>query len=69
MINRRILIASALSALAGPLPGRKASAQGAMTKITAYAFSFPDRQRVHAGVIGPCGLVAPCPKDGWSFRI
>jgi glutathione peroxidase len=41
MINRRILIASALSALASPLPGRKACAQGAMTKMTAYAFSFP----------------------------
>ena len=41
MINRRILIASALSALASPVPGRKVSAQGAMTKMTAYAFSFP----------------------------
>jgi glutathione peroxidase len=41
MIDRRILIASALSALASPLPSRKASAQSAMTKITAYAFSFP----------------------------
>jgi glutathione peroxidase len=41
MINRRILIASALSALASPLPGPKASAQGAMTKMTACAFSFP----------------------------
>jgi glutathione peroxidase len=41
MTNRRIVIAWALSVLADPLAGRKASAQGAMTKITAYAFSFP----------------------------
>ena len=32
MTNRRIVIAGALSVLADPLAGRKASAHGAMTK-------------------------------------
>jgi glutathione peroxidase len=41
MIDRRIILASALAALTGPAWTRTAHAQAAMTGITAYAFSFP----------------------------
>ncbi len=41
MINRRTILAAALAAVAGPLAARTARAQGAMSRITAYAFSFP----------------------------
>ncbi len=41
MIDRRTILVSSLAALTGPLWTRTASAQAAMTRITAYAFSFP----------------------------
>jgi len=41
MINRRTLFTAALAAVAGPLATRAARAQAAMSRITAYAFSFP----------------------------
>ena len=41
MINRRTMITAALAATAGPLSARTAFAQTAMSRITAYAFSFP----------------------------
>ncbi|MFB9261992.1 glutathione peroxidase [Bradyrhizobium erythrophlei] len=41
MINRRTLIAAGLAAAAGSLNSRPLNAQGAMSRITAYAFSFP----------------------------
>jgi glutathione peroxidase len=41
MIHRRTIIASALAAIAGPVATRTALAQAAMSRITAYAFSFP----------------------------
>lgn len=41
MINRRTILAAALAAVAGPLATRAALAQAAMSRITAYAFSFP----------------------------
>jgi len=41
MIERRTIIAVALAALAGPVVTRTALAQPAMSRITAYAFSFP----------------------------
>jgi glutathione peroxidase len=41
MFNRRTVLASALSALTSPVWSRDALAQGAMTRITAFAFSFP----------------------------
>src|SRR4030081_974659 len=40
MIDRRTIIAAALAAIAGPVSTRSASAQ-AVSRITAYAFSFP----------------------------
>ncbi len=40
MIDRRTLITAALAAVAGPAPTR-AVAQTGMSRITAYAFSFP----------------------------
>src|SRR5512136_461741 len=44
MIDRRTLITAALTAIAGAAPTRTALAQGAMSRITAYAFSFPALQ-------------------------
>jgi glutathione peroxidase len=41
MIDRRTIVASMLAALASPAWTRTACAQGAMTGVTAYAFSFP----------------------------
>src|SRR5476649_995164 len=41
MMDRRTLITAALVAIAGPAPIRTALAQAAMSRITAYAFSFP----------------------------
>jgi glutathione peroxidase len=41
MIDRRTMITAALAAVASPLSARTAGAQGAMSRITAYAFSFP----------------------------
>jgi glutathione peroxidase len=41
MIDRRTMITAALAAIASPLSARTAGAQGAMSRITAYAFSFP----------------------------
>jgi glutathione peroxidase len=41
MIDRRIILASALATLTGAAWTRTAHAQAAMTGITAYAFSFP----------------------------
>src|SRR5437773_8975125 len=41
MIDRRKMIAAALTAFAGPTSTRTALAQAAMSRITAYAFSFP----------------------------
>jgi glutathione peroxidase len=42
MIDRRTLITAALAAITGPASTRTALAQeGAMSRITAYAFSFP----------------------------
>ena len=41
MINRRTIFAAALSAIAGPVAARSALAQAAMSRITAYVFSFP----------------------------
>jgi glutathione peroxidase len=41
MIDRRMMITAALAALASPFSTRKALAQAAMSRITAYAFSFP----------------------------
>jgi len=40
MIDRRTVIASALAAMAAPLPAR-AEGQAGVSRITAYAFSFP----------------------------
>jgi glutathione peroxidase len=40
MINRRTILTAALAAVAGPLAARSARAQGGMSRITAYAFSF-----------------------------
>src|SRR5450759_154140 len=40
MMDRRTLITAALAAIAGPAPIRTALAQAAMSRITAYAFSF-----------------------------
>src|SRR5512136_2208623 len=40
MIDRRTLITAALAAIAGPVPTRAAE-QAGMSRITAYAFSFP----------------------------
>ncbi len=41
MIDRRAIIAAALAAIASPTSTRTARAQAAMSRITAYAFSFP----------------------------
>lgn len=41
MIDRRTIITAALAAIAGPVSARSAMAQGAVSRITAYAFSFP----------------------------
>src|ERR1700742_309167 len=41
MINRRVIITAALAGIAGPISARAAHAQAAMSRITAYAFSFP----------------------------
>ena len=41
MIDRRTIFAAALSAIAGPVAARSALAQAAMSRITAYVFSFP----------------------------
>jgi len=41
MIDRRTIIASALAAIAGPVSTRHALAQAPMSRISAYAFSFP----------------------------
>ena len=41
MIDRRTIFTAALAALAGPVSARTALAQAAMSRITAYAFSFP----------------------------
>ncbi len=41
MINRRSIATLLLGAMAAPLARRRATAQGAMSRITAYAFSFP----------------------------
>jgi glutathione peroxidase len=41
MIDRRTILLSALAAIAGPASTRNALAQTAVSRITAYAFSFP----------------------------
>ncbi len=41
MMNRRTMMTAALSAFAGTLSTRNAAAQAGMSRITAYAFSFP----------------------------
>jgi glutathione peroxidase len=41
MIDRRTILAAALAAIASPVLTRTARAQAAMSRITAYAFSFP----------------------------
>jgi glutathione peroxidase len=41
MMNRRTIIASALAMIAAPASMRTARAQAGMSRITAYAFSFP----------------------------
>ena len=41
MIDRRTVITAALAAMAAPASTRTALAQAAMSRITAYAFSFP----------------------------
>jgi glutathione peroxidase len=41
VIERRAIITAALAAIAGPASMRTALAQAAMSRITAYAFSFP----------------------------
>jgi glutathione peroxidase len=41
MIDRRTIITAALAAIAGPVSSRSAMAQGTVSRITAYAFSFP----------------------------
>jgi glutathione peroxidase len=41
MIDRRTILAAALAAIAGPVSTKTARAQAAMSRITAYAFSFP----------------------------
>jgi glutathione peroxidase len=40
MINRRMMLTAALTAVAGPIATRTAFGQAAMSRITAYAFSF-----------------------------
>lgn len=41
MIDRRTIITAALAAIAGTASSRQAWAQAGMSRITAYAFSFP----------------------------
>ncbi len=41
MINRRTIIASALAVIAAPISTRTVQAQAGMSRITAYAFTFP----------------------------
>jgi glutathione peroxidase len=41
MIDRRAIITAALASIASPAAIRRALAQSAMSRITAYAFSFP----------------------------
>jgi glutathione peroxidase len=41
MIDRRTMLSAALAAIAVPAATRTARAQAAMSRITAYAFSFP----------------------------
>jgi glutathione peroxidase len=41
MIDRRTIITAALAAIASPVSSRSAMAQGTVSRITAYAFSFP----------------------------
>jgi glutathione peroxidase len=41
MIDRRTVVTAALAAIAAPVSARPALAQAAMSRITAYAFSFP----------------------------
>ena len=41
MIDRRTIVTAALAAIAAPVTTRTALAQAAMSRITAYAFSFP----------------------------
>jgi glutathione peroxidase len=41
MIDRRTILMTALAAAAGPAATRSALAQAAVSRITAYAFSFP----------------------------
>jgi glutathione peroxidase len=44
MMNRRTIITAALASIAGAVSTRTALAQAAMSRITAYAFSFPALQ-------------------------
>jgi glutathione peroxidase len=41
MLDRRTIMTAALAAIAGPISTRTALAEPAMSRITAYAFSFP----------------------------
>jgi glutathione peroxidase len=41
MIDRRVILTAVLAAIAGPISTRTVRAQAAMSRITAYAFSFP----------------------------
>jgi glutathione peroxidase len=41
MFDRRTMIAGLLTAMAGPVATNSARAEGAMSRIAAYAFSFP----------------------------
>jgi glutathione peroxidase len=41
MLDRRTIMTAALAAIAGPIWARTARAEPAMSRITAYAFSFP----------------------------
>jgi glutathione peroxidase len=41
MIDRRAILTAVLAAIAGPISTRTVRAQAAMSRITAYAFSFP----------------------------
>jgi glutathione peroxidase len=41
MIDRRTMLSAGLAAISGPVLTRRALAQAAMSRITAYAFSFP----------------------------
>src|ERR1700722_13192074 len=41
MIDRRTIVTATLAAIATPVVTRRAMAEAAMSRITAYAFSFP----------------------------